>query len=169
MKIENQICSFKQAIRLKGLGIVQHSLFYYVNNWATPNGYSIDDGHYIVPVGEQHITRLAGRKRGVEVEFVSAFTVMELGQLLPHVLPSDNVGYGMVLMQSFPDGKEQDYYMASYVEVYSDLDYGGTVHSYSAELESVSRAGLLLDLIEKKVIRIDDINSKFHSKENETF
>ena len=32
MKIENQICSFKQAIRLKKLGVVQRSLFHYVNN-----------------------------------------------------------------------------------------------------------------------------------------
>mgnify|MGYP007033278066 CR=1 FL=1 len=68
MKIENQICSFKQAIRLKKLGVVQCSLFHYVNNWATPNGYSIDDGQHIISVGEQHITRLAGRKRGVRYD-----------------------------------------------------------------------------------------------------
>ena len=94
---------------------------------------------------------------------------MELGQLLPHMLPSDIVEYGLVLMQSFPDGKEQDYYMASYVEVYSDLDYGETAHSYSADSEAASRAGLLLDLIETGVVKVDDINTKYSPEENECY
>lgn len=164
MRLEEQICSLDKAARLQKQGVAQHSLFYFVNNWATPNGYSIDDGQHIISVGEQHITRLAGRKRGVEVKLVSAFTAMELGQLLPHVLPSDNVEYGLVLMQSFPDGKEQDYYMSSYIEVYSDLDYGVTVHSYSADTEAESRAGLLLDLIEKGIIKVDVMNERYHPK-----
>lgn len=161
MRVENQICSFENATRLKELGIRVHSLFCYVNNWVNPRQELIADGQYIISSEMKHITRVKGRERGVEVDFIPAFTATELGYLLPSLLPHKEYEYGSALVQMFPDGKEQDYYVSSYVEVCSDLDYGGTIYHHAAKTEADSRAGLLLDLIGKGLVKVESINEKW--------
>ncbi|MDH6308080.1 hypothetical protein M2451_002599 [Dysgonomonas sp. PFB1-18] len=168
MRIEEQICSIEQAKKLKELGLVQSSSFYYVNNWRNPRCQPINDGEHIVQGCEKHITKLKGRERGTEVEFVSAYTATELGVLLPNILPYRTVGYGIVLRQAFPDGKEQDYYMAEYVEVYSDLDYGATVYEGTGETEAQSRACLLIEMIKAGHIEVKAINEACCPEKEET-
>lgn len=160
MRVEDQICSLENATKLKELGVNLHSVFCYVNNWVNSKREPIDNGQYIILSEMKHITRYRGQERYVEVDFVSAYTATELGRILPYNLISSEFEYGLVLMQSFPDGKEQDCYISSYIEVYSDLDYGGIVHSSSAKTEADSRAGLLLDLIEKGIVTVEKINAK---------
>lgn len=170
MRIEDQICNFEHATKLKELGINIHSLFYYVNNWLNPRKDPVDNGQYIISSEMKHLTKCRGKERNTEVEFVSAFTATELGQLLPFNLISEKFEYGLVLMQSFPDGKEQNYFLCSYVEVYSDLDYGGTVYSCAAKTEANSRAKLLIDLIEEGIINVDSINEEYNkTPETEVF
>lgn len=161
MRIEEQICSHEQATKLKELGVVQSSCFCYVNDWRNPRKEPINDGEHVIQSCEQHLTRIAGRKRDTEVQFVSAYTAMELGKLLPNILPYESLSYGIVLRQAFPDGKEQDYYMAEYVEVYSDLDYGATVYEGTGSTEAISRACLLIVLLEKGLIKAEDINNSY--------
>ena len=76
--IKKQVCSIEQAKQLANLGLLQNSLFYYVNNWKDPRGNEIDDGEHIIISCESHLTRLKGRIRNTEVEFVSAYTETEL-------------------------------------------------------------------------------------------
>ena len=83
MKKTDQICLHEQAEKLKALGINQESsLFYFVNKWRNPRNEEINNGEHIITDDEMHITTIRGRSRGTEVEFVSAFTVAELGVML---------------------------------------------------------------------------------------
>ena len=152
MRIEEQICSVEQANKLKEFGIIQSSCFYYVNNWRNPRGEPIADGQHVIMSCEKHMTSRKGTLLGTGVEFVSAYTAMELGKLLPSILPSPDLEYGMVLRQLFPDGKEQEDYVTDYVEVFSDLDYGASIYECSGRTEAISRANLLIELLEKGII-----------------
>lgn len=161
MRIEEQICSIEQAEKLKELGVVQSSCFYYVNNWRNPKFEPVNDGEHVIQGSERHFTRIRGQERSAEVEFVSAYTATELGVLLPNILPHETVNYGIVLRQSLPDGKALDYYMAEYMEVYTDLDYGATVFCGAGETEAQSRGNLLIYMIETGHIKIDEINNTY--------
>lgn len=83
MKLNKQICPVDVAIKLKQLGIFQQSIFYYVNGWKSPRGEVLYDGEHVINCGEQHLTKRTAKERGAEIEFVSAFTVAELGRMMP--------------------------------------------------------------------------------------
>jgi len=83
MNLKEQICTIDQAKALFLLGLTQNSLFYYTNNWHNPNGDPIDDGEYVVYCEQQHYTSITAKKRGIQVEFVSAFTSAELAKFIP--------------------------------------------------------------------------------------
>lgn len=168
MRIEMQICSIEQAEKLKKLGVVQSSCFYYVNNWRNPRFEPVEDGEHVIHESERHFTRIRGRERQTEVEFVAAYTATELGVLLPNILPYETLDYGVVLKQSFPDGKEQDSYIAEYTEVYSDLDYGVTVFCSTGDTEAQSRANLLIYMIEIGRIKVSEINEIYCPAKDET-
>ncbi|MGL4568070.1 MAG: hypothetical protein ACRCU6_06030 [Fusobacteriaceae bacterium] len=61
---------------------MQESLFYYVVGWVNPRLSPIDEGEHIITAEEKHKTRMLGRERGIEVDFVSAYTLQELNSFL---------------------------------------------------------------------------------------
>jgi|HubBroStandDraft_2_1064218.scaffolds.fasta_scaffold16400_5 hypothetical protein len=69
MNLEDQVCSLEYAKKLKELGVKQESYFYYY-----PNSFN-KEGYYIV----------CDDTRNIEIndKFISAFTVAELGEMLP--------------------------------------------------------------------------------------
>ena len=77
MKLENQVCSFKLANKLKELGVKQESLFYWMSYYASPNmkgnTWHVD---YPVDYDGKHYPRPSNTE-------ISAFTVAELGEMLP--------------------------------------------------------------------------------------
>lgn len=77
-QIKKQVCSLDAAKFFREKGLEEQSLFYYVLNWKDPRGNPIDDGEHIVPAWEKHITKLKGRERGSEIEFLPAYTLVEL-------------------------------------------------------------------------------------------
>ncbi len=70
MKLENQVCTLEQAKKLKELGIVQDSLFYHIE--CNPNVFEIEQ------IDENSYKNY---DKGDPV--FSAFTVAELGEMLP--------------------------------------------------------------------------------------
>lgn len=79
MKLEEQVCSLELAIKLKELGVPQDSLFWW---YSTPeNNGTIT--HQIHSQEDEHEYR-DGVKVGGNV--CSAFTVAELGEMLPEYL-----------------------------------------------------------------------------------
>ena len=77
-QIKKQVCSLDAAKFFREKGLEEQSLFYYVLNWKDPRGNPVDDGEHIVPAWEKHITKLKGRERGSEIEFLPAYTLVEL-------------------------------------------------------------------------------------------
>jgi len=74
MTLENQVCSLELSKRLKELGVKQVSLFY----WFFLNGkWYVSD-----------------KDREGYREMVSAFTVAELGEMLPNYVSTSNCGGG---------------------------------------------------------------------------
>lgn len=135
MKIEQQVCTRDQAKRLKLLGVNQESYFHY--------------GDQLENVAESWM------HEGNEDTFYSAFTVAELGVMLP---PSDiskgeftnfskganglswSVDCSIWDAPGFPkDGKP------------------GPVHHYT---EAECRAEILITLLEKKLITVDEVNQR---------
>ena len=67
MKLEQQVCSLELSQKLKELGVKQESCFYWVKY---PNGWAIAPERYV-------------ELRPTEYGETSAFTVAELGDMLP--------------------------------------------------------------------------------------
>lgn len=77
-QIKKQVCSLDAAKFFREKGLCNQSLFYYVLNWKGPGGNDIEDGEHIVPAWEKHLTKLKGRERGSGIEFLPAYTLVEL-------------------------------------------------------------------------------------------
>jgi hypothetical protein len=68
MKLENQVCNLELAKKLKELGIKQKSYFYWQ---SCCNGWLLSESEYFCTTCE------------APVKTISAFTVAELGEMLP--------------------------------------------------------------------------------------
>ena len=77
MKLEQQVCSLELAKKLKELGVKQESLFYFVRISDTPDG------------RQDWLIRNSKWGKGAKEEY-SAFTVAELGKMLPEEIHNDD-------------------------------------------------------------------------------
>jgi len=146
MDVKKIICPLSDALNMKHVGIKQDSIFYYVNGWKTPNGSPIEDGEHVILAEQQHITKIEAKKRGAEIEFVSAFTVGELGIML---------GNGLNMCSRVEEW-EDDFHF----ETEPNSEDG----SYSeADTEAEIRIAELIELIENGEISIEKINSRIGS------
>lgn len=109
MKLESQVCSFDLAKRLKELGVKQDSLFYYQNNPYNDGEECID-----LMIVEEFSKNNENLIINTECENddnpkYSAFTVAELGKMLPkslwtptsenlmHCRPANRLGFWCVV------------------------------------------------------------------------
>jgi hypothetical protein len=78
MKLEQQVCSLELAKKLKELGVKQESYFYW-EDWEDERHIA----HYMVDTGDfEQYERVKSKYPNI----VSAFTVAELGEMLPNML-----------------------------------------------------------------------------------
>ena len=125
MNIEQQVASLELSKKLKKLGVKQDSLYYWVDNFYAGI--------------ETSIVEAKNRKEGGGV---SAFTVAELGEMLPITVHTTKF--------------EQGYHWQSHYEVLKG-DLSGKmeyVHFEAADTEADARAKMLIYLIEKKLIKL---------------
>lgn len=138
MKLDNQLCTRKQAIRLKELGVYQQSYLYWTGNLIhTVEEWSVE---------------------GDEDTFYSAYTVAELGIMLPRYYPSwrfleeggqQELWITTVIGQ--PEGYERDKEDVIDIRTVAAFDrYGKT--------QAESMAALLISLLETKAISVEEIN-----------
>ncbi len=82
MKLEYQVCSLELAKRLRDLGVKQESLFY----WADAS--LVSKEHFEILINDNKVRTLSSVNNDWPDEDVfelnSAFTVAELGEMLPH-------------------------------------------------------------------------------------
>lgn len=123
MKLEQQVVSLELAKRLKELGTKQESLWYY------------DGNHNLVMFGNY-----------VTDEYIAAFTVAELGEMLPV-----EVRNNFLVCEKDTDGKDVDWTVRYHPY---DVDEF-RMPSQVAETEAGARAKMLIYLLENNLIDND--------------
>ena len=147
MKLENQVCSLESAKRLVELGIKQESLFYWMK----------------FPIQKQVYENIKWKWEVVSKDFlesafsekISAFTVAELGEILPKEIKIGNDIYEFSLCRNSsrnPKCEDSDYgWEFSYQK---SMPYGRWiewVYSIGGIDEVESRAKMLIYLMENKL------------------
>lgn len=127
MPLQQQVCSLELAQKLKELGVKQESLFYwyYVKNLQSWEIFSI----------HEDVLR--------DKDDISAFTVAELGEMLPG--PLTYKGYNTCLIKSF---KIDD----TFVSAIYNLD-GEHMLWIEADTEADARAKMLIYLLENNLLK----------------
>lgn len=136
MNLEKQVCSLDLARKLKELGVKQESLFAYAT-------YNDDD----VPIVE--LIRLPGT---YSATFHSAFTVAELGEMLPGLLECSSpkfVSEGKRQWELFC-GKDESPFVAYFNAGLGPMGNHGFIEY--ADTEADARAAMMCYLLEQKLI-----------------
>lgn len=124
MTLESQVCSLELAKRLRELGVKQNGYF----TWGERKGKPFigDEVPYF----------------SCDIPIASAFTVAELGEILPE---SFIYGGAEMLVILFKDRAE-----------YLRKETNKLVHEVRAEIEADARALLLIYLLENQLIKLED-------------
>jgi hypothetical protein len=121
MKLENQVTNLELSKKLKELGVKQESLFWWVG--------SKNDEWFVMSLRSDEKDLMVGGKEGRK-EGYSAFTVAELGEMLPKQF-----------------GTTKDHQDRWYV--YNRIGY----EEQYADTEANARAKMLIYLIENKLMQ----------------
>jgi len=163
MKIENQVNTIQQGKRLVELGIAPNSLFSYFgseNMRLKDNATSMDYGSWIfiqntVAVNNQQLD--ARSNVSCEIPIAPAFTVAELGEMLPD------------------DRNHEKWQYRPFLEFYSHTDkdmwkfndhytrYGSNKIVVTADNEAQARAEMLIWLLENKHITPKEVTTRLNA------
>lgn len=144
------MCPYELALKSHELGVNSESEFYFVKE--------VKGGGSKTESIAQNTMRYSYRKEG---GLIPAYMSHELGEILPSMI---NISKSKIwddwlqLTQYFPN-KDIEYYEAAYVR-YNAYDSPTEVYSGFGETEVESRAMLLFDLLEKKILTPDGLNLK---------
>lgn len=133
--LEKQVCNLELSKRLKELGVMQESLFYWVN-WQ-------EDKHKIIqgaPIG-WHIENHSHK----DCPVVSAFTVAELGEMLPWGIEGGNPPYTTLKILKLQN--------RGWIVLYKNK--GGVLHQDGADTEADARAKMLIYLVENGMLSLE--------------
>lgn len=140
MKLEEQVCSLELAKKLKELGVRQESLWF----WCLRDYDAFAERHK----PKNFTWDLNDGICGGEKEFCSAFTVAELGEMLPSGV-SNKVTVLSLEMWTFGDPKQ---HCVQYRRITDDYKEFIPFDCFSDENEANARAKMLVYLIENKII-----------------
>ena len=134
MTFEKQVCSLELAKKLKELGVKQESYFV----WKQLSNQS---EKWRVSLSDIHVKDYHG-------ELISAFTVAELGEMLPHHIHLEGKNY-QIEIWSGSDVKDVRFWSIGY------NNYGNkSEFVFGANTESDARAKMLIYLLENKLITL---------------
>ena len=152
MKIEEQVCSLELAKKLKELGLTQDSYFYWREGYHTEESFNEDvslgkrgvfEGRYRIEAHPKPRLTTADIKwnendlcRLYDTEY-AAFTVGELGEMLPHFICARRVFVGQLMTFKHPD---------NYAVLYGTLR--SKYWKEKADTEADARAKMPICLIE---------------------
>lgn len=162
MKIEDQVCSLQQSRKLKELGVVQEGQFFWGNDLTKSKPkmilHSKSDVLMNMAIIDKYIIPKVNIKHWLkEKKFLVAFSVAELGVMLPEHYPSWRFTFKkrlkwittVILKDNVKDGKT--------IKTANEFD------RYE-ETEAQSRATLLIALLENEVIKVADVNKRLIKK-----
>lgn len=133
MKLENQVCSLELSKRLKELGVKQESLFWYT---CFKNGTA--DIHFQYD------------RKFIPPAHYSAFTVCELGEMLPYLIEYNNKKYWY---HTGKVNKNNEYYPEHEVNYTNDMT---TIALQRGATEADARAKLIIYLLENKLMELSN-------------
>lgn len=137
MKLENQVASLELAKRLKELGVKQESLWYWLKAYS-------DDRYHVV---------LEGGFNKFNKDDYSAFTVAELGEMLPNTIDINETE-----TTKWHGSTYSNLHTIALLELHKgDIEYSAIgmkryFCSVSGDTEADARAKMLIYLIENKLI-----------------
>lgn len=148
MKLEYQVCSLELAKKLKELGVKQDSLFY----WVVDNTHDVikicfkNEDLYQISDDVKYAyiyTRVMADEHVNVKEIYSAFTVAEIGEMLPVFLEGEN-GISSIFVDRYYDahGKNACWF----------IQYFNDIRVYNTN-EADARAKMLIYLIENGLIK----------------
>lgn len=130
MKVENQVCSLEHAKKLKELGVKQESLWWWIYNKIQ------DKWKLSITLSE------CVKAHPESWDYVSAFTVAELGEMLPPEVKASFSGE-LVITKQFDS--------SWFIEYSENLPIDCCMlHETHANTEANARAKMLIWLIENK-------------------
>lgn len=134
MTLEKQVCSLELSKRLKELGVKQESAFQWV---PYPDGST--------KYGEWYLQAVPMRDgKGIyNMTGVSAFTVAELGELLP------DIPHYRLRIEKIGSSWGVQFRAVSY-----DAPHGEVLFAWAASTEADARAKMLIYLLENKLISL---------------
>ena len=153
MKLESQASSLELSKRLRDLGVKQESLY----QWRRVKPYWEQDSE---PAKNWSLSPSGVRENlGRSEEEIAAFTVAELGPLLPKgIVPKKLEVYELRI--TWANGKCVICY-GSYFNVKTGLREEEAVwHWEHSDTEADARASMLCYLIEQKIVIVDEINRR---------
>lgn len=139
MRLEDQVCSLELAKKLKSLGVKQESLFYWCNDGE------ID--HWYLAYCEKGVSPDAIKNNWV----YSAFTLAELGEMLPDTFESYKLNQSRNNFVKFTQ-KWNCYY-----QINGGVEYGKYQLrriNFNADTEANARAKMLVYLLENNLITL---------------
>ena len=142
MKIENQVCTLEQAKKLKELGVTAEPLFWYV----------ID----IDPITPLDIIQKWQHSNFDQCEKYSAFTVAELGVMLPDGKTIDPEYTQIVTCRSYSDSS---LYVCFCERVIGDNE--PTIEQFG-DTEAEARADMLIYLLENHLTTPEEVNKRLN-------
>lgn len=141
MKKEEQVCTLDQGKKLEELGVKADAIFFWYRGFSNVNG----------PAGTL-VTKEWCDERCVQNAIYPAYTVAELGEMLPHTLFGEKM-----LIVSAPSEETEYLWCAMYVDVTEALS---EVKEHWADGDTMAEAlaQLLIYLLTNKLIDVNKIN-----------
>lgn len=137
MKLEDQVCSLELAKKLKELGVEQKSIF--VWEYYNDTCYAVKFFPFAIVINDF-----------TQAELYSAFTVAELGEMLPECIkgktnPADD--RPIIYEKSYFNHSAVNYYF-----IFGSYKNGSRYPIFSEENEANARAKMLIYLLEEKMM-----------------
>lgn len=158
MKFEDQVCSLELAKRLKELGVKQESFFYYGRVEDT----CFKETHHEVII---HRALWEWNEDCFYYTDYSAFSVAELGEMLPIHIEQDNYCHEILMCVSDEEYKTNDYeeyilvkprtYQIGYNPLSGENDTPNEKFFHEDKKEADVRAKALIYLLENGLIKPD--------------
>lgn len=152
MQLEKQVINLEQAKRLKELGVVHKSLFYWEQTmFRIGHEYDISSGDW----------RIGPITRKPDEPYLPAFTVAELGVALPEEINhKENSWSSYDFYYGYSTLPEEGIKKSCW---YQDDDLNEReciLHFAYAETEAEARASMLIYLLEKNIIPVSEVNER---------
>lgn len=154
MRLEDQLCPELQARKLRKLGVVQEGHF----SWLfSPSSGKMEISHLKVEalelLAKSHPKSVEWKER-TDVGIFSAWSVAELGHLLPDYITVDN--YRMHLHEIKQDQSNKPAIFCVTIGRFEDKD----IPTFSGTNEASVRADLLIHIIDNNFTTVDKINHR---------